>query len=1197
MVAPVLAARRGLRAVLALCVALTFVIVVGPVPTLAQNPGNRLPPTPSPAPPGAPAAPSAPSAPVNTTADIVIKIGLVMPLSNPEQVKAELATTGKQAIELALRQIDLPITNNSYVSNARALRQRGVTFELIVADTYKPNASLDFILGRDRPLPLSEAKITSANLTAQSIVSTFDLIRQGAVALIGDQASATTTLQAQVSSRLMIPQCSFSAAHPDLAIKDLYPYFFRTIPSSKALIEGFFRFLEKNNLNRFALLYSLETYGSGFAKAFLSLVADYNAKNAKTGNTLSYDLFTFWEQGETSNLTRSLNAIRASPYSVVLVASVNEPQKAIVNAIVENRLFLQHDLAWVFINEITTFAAAAFNKTTPYGPAPPSIVDYLKSSASPLLGSFYLTPLSGSDSAAFQTFQSLWTANNHSAIAHNEPFAFDCAAVLIEALANYVLSSSPNPADQLATARALAAGRYPRGPLRLADLNAVRANGAFGIINFNEMTGEPEAGFEVYNWQSNGPARVRRNDSSLISDANKWESMVFPNGESNFNDQSSSAKITIEIDTMAGTVLAVCCALGVVVSLGFLVIVILNRHTPTIRAISPVFCALVLVGLALMYVAIGFQLAVYGDTMCNVTPVTSVIALGLVIGNIIAKNQRIWQLFGSPLLFRNGLPDHKIMRISLTIVLVDTILAVAWVVTKPFKPVVVSSRTSKYQTCLPITGPVTANGSVFKSLRNTDDTLPSLYESPVFVLICVFNGALLIYASVLAWNTRRIPIRGYNESRAIALSIYNIMLGGAILLPTFFPPVNALYQVAFGLRSMVMLFCATFALFVFFLPPIYLLWLDRSQGDSINITAPMSNDRGNNNTGDANPNSGIAYVSGTGSGVDHGAGTKARSRSNAVGEQQPGSDVNVDRLVPLASVPYGSTVPATTGPAGSGTLRHRGPGRHTRDPLKITHRPETGSETLEGVLVMKRSHRITSVFQRMFGRVLNRWQIVYVTLVPHQRLLTVVERDVKAASGGDAITSLDPRHGGAGAMGEPTEYHSFVYVAVRGPMDAAREQFQHHDRMRATHLLPSRSLYENTGGGSADPAQHHQQAMPMPPALTPPAPAYASLERTATASSMDALPRLNTKAGIQRHASVIDFDAATPPPPLPSNVKVNPCQFVVCTMHYDYLFETETPEETTQWVAVLKRALVAGGNTHMASGGGGGGPPSFPEAA
>lgn len=50
-------------------------------------------------------------------------------------------------------------------------------------------------------------------------------------------------------------------------------------------------------------------------------------------------------------------------------------------------------------------------------------------------------------------------------------------------------------------------------------------------------------------------------------------------------------------------------------------------------------------------------------------------------------------------------------------------------------------------------------------------------------VLCSTNGLLLIIAAILAYETRQVRVNGLNDTRYIAVSIYNVVLLGSIAVP------------------------------------------------------------------------------------------------------------------------------------------------------------------------------------------------------------------------------------------------------------------------------------------------------------------------------------------------------------------------------------------------------------------------------
>ncbi|ORZ41272.1 hypothetical protein BCR44DRAFT_306264 [Catenaria anguillulae PL171] len=984
-------------------------------------------------------------APAGPTTPITIKLGVVLPLkittSNASEAdlrRQKNAETGLTAIRTAIEQsMSLDASRHLDKEFTNTVTQLGIKFELIVRDSSEPGNVTSLQLA-NRSLQLPGRAKSLDMVPSQSIAATMDVISQGAVAIVGDLTSDATLYSAMLSSRLGILQCSFAAGAPGLSNKNVYPYFFRTLSPVSMQLNGLRHLMEANGWRKVLVLANMDQFGTGLVKELTG---------SNTGSSAMFQVYQF-PVNDTATLGNHLDAIAEARERIIFSGVLSPDQEQVVRLAAQRKLLGNSGRQWIFLNNVTDAAINARVPTT-----------LLEGSLS------LVSPDPAGEDEMYVKIKNSWgriTNSTFDRFYFNELSALACGHMLIRGVVKYITEAP----DRQATAAALARGELSRGPMTLESVSSVNWRGPYGIQTLDK-NGDMLLGYEFLNWQR-GASKMDADTGVKMIGLNGSRpnfvggKLVYMNGQKEFKQSVSMEDVTIKLQSNGGYVIITCCVVGVVIAIGFLFAIIHNRNAPTIRAISPTFCTMVLLGLILLYVAIAFQLFIEDDLQCNVTPASAVIGLALVIGNIIAKNQRIWQLFGSPLSFRHGLPDHHIMRISLGILFINVALTIWWLVASPFHRVLVSfGEYKQYRTCLPVAASIE---------QLTTEEIPSLYERPAFVGVCLFNGLLLVYAVVLAWNTRRIPIRGYNESRAISLSIYNIFLGGAILLPTFFQPLNGFYPVVFALRTMVMLFCASFALLVFFIPPLYTLWLDRATthggDDAPAMDAPGIAPIGLPNT----PATPHAFMDSK---------PPRTSFAGGLGDDAVAMEgANVAGPLPSTTTPSTWPPHATDGTAHS--LSRRRPhsnGSQYPSVMRITQRPEKVSETYEGTLVMRRSHRLTansSILKCIFDR-FNPWQVVHVTLIPHRQVLLLTEQ-VKACS--DASNMVGATHTPTATTTPPDtepEMISIVYQAVRSPHDVARERFAQRDRAMALSVLPTRGLYaaDTSGSSASDTAGKH----------------------------------------------------------------------------------------------------------------------------
>ncbi|KAJ3372889.1 Metabotropic GABA-B receptor subtype 3A [Allomyces arbusculus] len=1101
-------------------------------------PGHAADPSPTPS----PTASSSSSAGSGGSATATIKVAVVVPTSDLNTEIADMARVAIEAVDLSRRELPKdPVWGP-------LMTKFGVQFDLLIADTYQANSSATAFPGH------TFSPVIPETAPAQAVLATLDVVQRGAVGIVGEVTSRNTLAQALVSSRLQVPQCSFSAVHPELSNKKEYPMFFRTIAAAAVYARAFLELMDQMKWHRFALLSSMDAFGSGFAQSVGSIVDQLP--------DFEMTRITFWENGAASDMDRPLQDVLSSSNTVILVGSVNDPQRALIKHLAKASLLGRPDLTWVFINNMTDAVVDAYDgKST----------DFLLSEDSPALGTFVVSVLGDLEGLkSFVDFTTNLVRFTGHDITNNEAQAYMCGQLLFRMLLQYINGAPPG--EQASVAAELASGKFSRGPIDMNTLNSIKAVGPHGLMQFDSNLDLLD-GYEILNWQRDGLKTIYRKIDTFA----KLADPIFSGRRTEVpQDASTYLNVNISPTSAFGLTVEILSSVGILLCFLTWLVILAKRRTPTIRAISPVFCSLVLLGLACIYATTALHLLANTTVLCNVTPALAVLGIALVLCNIIAKNQRIWQLFGSPLMFRKGLPDSKILRLSVVLIAIDAVLVALWIALSPFRYMHVYQDRIDYHVCLPMTNLVTgAEPGVIRLGPNKTTTLPSLYESPVFLVICVYNGALVLYGALLAWNTRTIPLAGYSESKAIALCTYNILLGGAVLLPTFFPPLNADYVVSYSIRLVILLFCATFALFAFFFPPLYTLWLNRNTPPGLAV--------GNKPTG--------ASMGGTG------LGRTATASIRSVDADMTG--VRARRAWAAAGGDT-DTIPAgmiTTGP-------------------NVAADPAPGCETLEGQLIVKKSHRILSG-GRLLGRFLTsfeRWRTVRVTVLPHLRLITMGE-----VSEG------------------PPVFETFQFLAVLGPADHARARARARSRDRATKLLPSRRFYEtnasatgmetfgtNGGGtGSAGVVAGTPGSIgPAPSVLAAAAGAASSKADLASPTATSFLPPSDLHGGTAHavghhpHPRSSTGNAAAHHPPVryPSDMTVTPtstmsptsptsptdrtldfpdinwCEFVVRSAFHNFTFHTETREQTDRWVHVLRQALIvadrtaAGGNASVSVG-------------
>ncbi|KAI7830678.1 periplasmic binding protein-like I [Gamsiella multidivaricata] len=246
---------------------------------------------------------------------VEIRVGVLLPYSLPNNLTQQLAYSGTSAIRMAV----------SEINEKRLIPGAYVT--LVLKDSFN---------GRD---PENSG-------AAQAIFSTVSLLQSdgGVSGVIGDVSSALTVQSALLTSRLAIPQCSYSAGSTQLSSKDDYGYFFRTIPTELMFGRVMIDFVANRGWSTVAVFYTGDALGSEMMD---SIAQQARKKNISVGFRRA-----FWEMGTSSDVGPSLDALKDSGQRVVLVAAVGIPQVRLIMEAVRKGLFSK-DYVWLTINQVT----------------------------------------------------------------------------------------------------------------------------------------------------------------------------------------------------------------------------------------------------------------------------------------------------------------------------------------------------------------------------------------------------------------------------------------------------------------------------------------------------------------------------------------------------------------------------------------------------------------------------------------------------------------------------------------------------------------------------------------------------------------------------------------------------------------------------------------------------------------------------
>ncbi|KAI8098409.1 7 transmembrane sweet-taste receptor of 3 GCPR-domain-containing protein [Gilbertella persicaria] len=213
---------------------------------------------------------------------------------------------------------------------------------------------------------------------------------------------------------------------------------------------------------------------------------------------------------------------------------------------------------------------------------------------------------------------------------------------------------------------------------------------------------------------------------------------------------------------------------------------------------NPLFCCLELIGFMLTYASVMLMIGIPTATSCIVTPVAFSLGFILVIGNMIAKNYRIYRIFNNIFITRNVITDSHLIRTVFVLVGLDVIiLVVGLLVARPVPSKFEVSYSSHYWSCEPQGN----NKIVF------------------LVLTAIYAACLLLFATFLAYKTRFAgkQYSRYSECKQMGLSVYNILFSALVGFAVVVNPLADFYT-KYYIEVIAVLWATSFSLLVLFLP-------------------------------------------------------------------------------------------------------------------------------------------------------------------------------------------------------------------------------------------------------------------------------------------------------------------------------------------------------------------------------------------
>lgn len=203
-------------------------------------------------------------------------------------------------------------------------------------------------------------------------------------------------------------------------------------------------------------------------------------------------------------------------------------------------------------------------------------------------------------------------------------------------------------------------------------------------------------------------------------------------------------------------------SIGVVMSLGWFIFLVVHWRDPVIMGASPLFCALILLGSVLIFASnVVWMPNLANHASCTLRAWLLPLGFVLLFGALIAKTNRIHRIFQVKHLQVTMISDWQVMLIVLCLLVgqiaLSAIMAFAGNITSTVHVVDVWRPSLSFRQC--------ASNAALKYLYGIN-------------IACML--LLLGYGSYLAWQVHKIPMRMYDESRLIHFATYTTFVFGVI---------------------------------------------------------------------------------------------------------------------------------------------------------------------------------------------------------------------------------------------------------------------------------------------------------------------------------------------------------------------------------------------------------------------------------
>ncbi|XP_071806670.1 gamma-aminobutyric acid type B receptor subunit 2-like [Asterias amurensis] len=285
-------------------------------------------------------------------------------------------------------------------------------------------------------------------------------------------------------------------------------------------------------------------------------------------------------------------------------------------------------------------------------------------------------------------------------------------------------------------------------------------------------------------------------------------------------DGPSREVVYLGIEPSTFSVFASLALIGMVMTVVFLIFNVSCRNRKVVKLSCPKVNNVIAIGCFMCYTDVilsGLDGNLVSKSAMNSLCLARVwilpISFTLAFGGLFAKTWRVHVIFGNRTAKRTRIFDYHLFMIIGMLVVVDIAIISVWTACDPIQLV---------QTTLPDLHDVDGDKIIVRILNKCDSP-----NSPSFLwsgIMFGWKGLLLVYGAFLAWESRKVTMVHLNDSKFIAIAIYNVAIPSIIIAPLVHLLDIDQPSITFTLSASCITFGTTITNCLIFLPKIIALW-------------------------------------------------------------------------------------------------------------------------------------------------------------------------------------------------------------------------------------------------------------------------------------------------------------------------------------------------------------------------------------